>query len=290
MVWSNKQNMQVTDVRTFWQEYPKGNGHTVVGTVLVSQPLYGPAKNMERRLYVYLPPSYFESTRRYPVLYMQDGQNLFDDPLSYSGEWHVDETMEALSQEGIEGIIVGVANSGSMRSIDYSAQKRRQWGGGGGGDAYLDFLAQTIKPIVDESFRTIPDREHTGLMGSSLGGLISLYGLLKRPDVFGFAGVVSSAFWWSEGSLLPFVEKTPFVGGRIYMDVGDSETADVMGRREAYLNDSVRMDALLRRKGYKPEDLLFVIDKGGIHHETAWGRRLPDALRFLLGPISPGRN
>jgi len=108
-----------------------------------------------------------------------------------------------------------------------------------------------------------------------------------RPDVFGFAGVMSPAFWWSEGNFLPIVQKTPFVGGRIYMDVGDNEVPAVMGHRESYLNASINIDTLLRSKGYKPEDLLFVVDKGGIHHESAWRRRLPDALRFLLGPLRP---
>ena len=255
MVNSSLDNIQIANTGALWEFYPTGYGHTVVGTVLVSQPIYGPAKGMERRLYVYLPPSYFTGERRYPVLYMQDGQNLFDEELSYSGEWRVDETMEELSREGIEAIVVGIANTGTTRTFDYSANKHHRWGGGGGGDAYIDFVAETIKPLVDESFRTIPDREHTGLMGSSLGGSISLYGLLKRPDVFGFAGVMSPAFWWSEGNFLPIVQKTPFVGGRIYMDVGDDEVPAVMGHREFYINASINMDALLRSKGYKPGDL-----------------------------------
>ena len=97
-----------------WQDYPTGEGHTVVGTIKVSRPLYGPAEGVKRRLLVYLPPSYYSSEKRYPVLYMHDGQNLFDAAGSYSGEWQVDETMEALSAEGIEAIVVGIANGGSF--------------------------------------------------------------------------------------------------------------------------------------------------------------------------------
>lgn len=273
-----------------WDLYPSGIGHTIAGTVLVSQPLYGPGAGMERKLYVYLPPSYFRSDFRYPVLYMQDGQNLFDEPLSYSGEWRVDETMEMLSGEGIEAIIVGIANTGPQRTVDYSEVKRPRWGGGGGGDAYIKFVVETIKPLVDRSFRTVPDREHTGLMGSSLGANISLYGFMTRPDIFGFAGVMSAAFWWSEGRFEPIIRRTPFLGGRIYMDVGDMEVRDYNGYREAYLDASVKVSSLLRAKGYSPENLRFVVDKGGIHHESAWSRRLPEAFRFLLGPISPTRN
>jgi predicted alpha/beta superfamily hydrolase len=268
-----------------WQDYPSGDGHTVVGTIKVSQPLYGPAPGVRRRLLVYLPPSYYNSDKHYPVLYMHDGQNLFDAAISYSGEWQVDETMEALSTEGIEAIVVGIANSGSGRAMDYSAHVHSRFGGGGA-DAYIDFLIENIKTLVDTSFRTLPDRANTGLMGSSMGGSVSLYGLLTRPDVFGFAGVLSPAFWWSQGTFYPFVEALPFVGGRIYMDVGDKETPDIPGRRKVYLNDAIQMDALLRAKGYTPDNLLFVIEQGGTHHESTWARRLPGALRFLLGPLS----
>ncbi len=268
-----------------WQDYPAGDEHTVVGTIKVSRPLYGPAAGTRRRLLVYLPPSYYKAERRYPVLYMHDGQNVFDAASSYAGEWQVDETMEALSAEGIEAIVVGIANSGRGRLVDYSAHIHSHYGGGGA-DAYVNFMAQEIKPLIDSSFRTLPDRAHTGLMGSSMGGSISLYALLTRPDVFGFAGVMSPAFWWSEGTIFTFVEATPFVGGRIYMDVGDSESPGIPGRRDRYVNDAVRMAALLRKKGYTPDNLHFMVEAGGEHHESAWARRLPGALRFLLGPLS----
>ncbi len=174
-----------------WQDYPHGDGHTVVGTIKVSRRLYGPQEGVRRRLLVYLPPSYAHQNLRYPILYMHDGQNLFDALGSYSGEWQVDETMEALSSEGIEAIVVGIASSGSRRAIDYSAHINSLYGGGGA-DAYIDFMVNKVKPLVDELFRTLPGRPHTGLMGSSMGGSISLYAMLTRPDMFGFAGVMSS--------------------------------------------------------------------------------------------------
>jgi predicted alpha/beta superfamily hydrolase len=150
----------------------------------------------------------------------------------------------------------------------------------------LRFLAGTVKPLIDGAFRTVPDRAHTGLAGSSLGGLISLYGFLTAPDTFGFAGVFSPAFWWTEGTIFPFVEQTPFVPGRIYMDVGTNESPEVPGRPEAYLEGAIRMEALLRAKGYGPNDLWLVIEEDGPHHESAWARRLPAALRWLLKPLN----
>jgi predicted alpha/beta superfamily hydrolase len=270
------------DDSTEWQNYPAGGKHTVVGTIKVSRPLNGPAEGVRRRLLVYLPPSYARTEKGYPVLYMHDGQNLFDEAVSFSGEWRVDETMEALSKEGIEAIVVGIANAGSGRGVDYSAHVHSAYGGGGA-DAYVDFLVREVKPIIDGAFRTLPDRGHTGLMGSSMGGSVSLYAMLTRPDVFGFAGVMSPAFWWSEGTIFPFVKSLPFTGGRIYMDVGDNESPEVPGLREQYLNDAIRMDALLRARGYTSDNLLFVVEPGGEHRDSAWSRRLPAALRFLLG-------
>src|SRR6185369_1285379 len=110
------------------------------------------------------------------------------------------------------------------RSGDYSPHVHSEYGGGGNADAYVRFLAETVKPLIDRSFRTLPDRTHTGLAGSSLGGLISLYGFLTAPEVFGFAGVFSPAFWWTEGTIFSFVEQAAFVPGRIYMDVGTDES------------------------------------------------------------------
>jgi predicted alpha/beta superfamily hydrolase len=268
-----------------WHDYPSGPRHTVVGTIKVSPSLYGPAEGVRRELLAYLPPSYDKTNKDYPVLYMHDGQNIFDAATSYSGEWQVDETMEALSVDGIEAIVVGIANSGSGRAVDYSAHVHSVYGGGGA-DAYVDFLVRQVKPLVDSAFRTLSDREHTGLMGSSMGGSVSLYAMLTRPDVFGFTGVMSPAFWWSEGTIFQLVEATPFVGGRIYMDVGGNENPEIPGRPEEYLNDAIRMYALLQAKGYTPDDLRLVVEVEGTHHESAWARRLPEALRFLLGPLS----
>jgi predicted alpha/beta superfamily hydrolase len=270
---------------TPWVDYPTGGEHTVIGTVKMSAVAYGPTGEA-RSLLVYLPPSYAAGVRRYPTLYMHDGQNLFDAATSFSGEWQVDETLEALSAEGIEAIVVGIPNAGPGRSNDYTPFPHHRLGGGGAA-AYVQFLTGVVKPLIDQSFRTAPDRAHTGTAGSSLGGLVSLYALLAAPEVFGFAGVFSPAFWWTERAIFSFAREAPFTRGRIYMDVGDEETPNIPGLREAYVRDARRMAALLRAKGYGPRDLRFVVEAGGRHNEAAWARRLPGALRFLLGPLTP---
>ncbi len=153
-----------------------------------------PQLGRTRRVWIYLPPDYATSGRRYPVLYMHDGQNVFDEATSYAGEWGVDETLDSLHAAGDPGIIVvAVDHGGTLRVPEYSPWPTRF--GAGEGDAYAAFLANTLKPWVDDNYRTLTDRMHTGITGSSMGGLVSFYAALKYPDVFGLAGVFSPAFW-----------------------------------------------------------------------------------------------
>lgn len=273
--------------------YPRGQ-HTVRGTLKVRRDLYSPELNNRREIVVYLPPSYAAGEQRYPVLYMHDGQNLFDGATSFAGEWYVDETMEGLASQGIEAIVVGIPNNGPRRANEYipfpsPELKDAQ------GEQYVAFIADTLKPLIDRDFRTLPGREHTGIAGSSLGGLISLYAYFRRPEVFGLAGVFSPAFRMGKQGIFPFVQDAPFAPGKIYMDVGTAEgTGLVTGSAHTqrsfadhYVQQVRRMNNLLRRKGYRPnESLRYVEEAGGIHHESAWARRLPDALRFLLAEVS----
>jgi predicted alpha/beta superfamily hydrolase len=256
-----------------WEPF---RGETVVGDVRVLHDLHSPQLGNARDLYVYLPPGHAAGADRYPVVYMHDGQNLFDEETSFAGEWQVDETMEALAGEGIEAIVVGVANGGEERADEYSVARGR-------GRQYLRFLAETVKPLVDDDFRTLPGRETTGLVGSSLGGLISLYGVFVEPDVFGFAGALSAALWWARRAVFRIVERAPFADARIYVDVGEDELPGERAKTRRYVADVRRLVALLESKGYGPDRLRHVVEPRGTHHERDWGRRLPDALRFLLG-------
>jgi predicted alpha/beta superfamily hydrolase len=277
--------------RLMWLDYMADKdpaGHTVVGKLLVQADVYSPQLHNRRDLYVYLPPAYEQNQRRYPVLYMHDGQNLFDAPISYAGEWQVDETLCALRDEGIEAMVVGIPNAGKRRAHEYNPFDHKQHGKGQG-DQYLAFLVETVKPMIDRDFRTLPERDHTGLMGSSLGGLISLYGFFRCPEVFGFTGVVSPAFTFTKEDIYKYVEAAHYIGGKIYMDVGtheigarwDALTFNMASRR--YVESVRRMHTLLRRKGYRDGvNMRYVEDEGAIHNEADWARRLPDALRFLL--------
>jgi predicted alpha/beta superfamily hydrolase len=240
-----------------WERY---DGSTVVGDVRVWRG--------ERDLYAYLPPSH-GSGRRFPLLVMHDGLNLFDEPLSNDGEWQVDETMETLAAEGLEAVVIGVPH-GPARGGEYEGE---------GAAAYLRYLVDSVVPLARESFDVDPRREATGLAGSSLGGVISLHGVYAERETFGLAGVFSPAFFFDGGRLFDVVSNQEPPPARIYMDVGTSESDDEDTNRK-YVDGFERMRTLLDERGV---DLHAVVEEGGIHHETAWARRLPDALRFLLG-------
>ena len=249
-----------------WEPF---TGVSVVGDVRVRRAVEG------RDVYVYLPPSH-GSGRRFPVVYMHDGQNLFDNPTSHSGvEWRVDETMEELAGEGLEALVVGI-------SVDETRQSQYA---GAGAEAYLRFVVETVRPLVAEAFDIDERRQATGVAGSSLGGVISLHALYAHPDVFGFAGVFSPAFWFNDDALFDVVEREPPPDARIYIDVGDREWNDGDDTRGTYVDGFRRMTALLRTRGFDERMLRAVLEEGGAHHERDWARRLPDALRFLLGSV-----
>lgn len=276
-----------------WQDYSSYRNnkyHTVKGDVRVLTGVKSSELNNQRDILVYLPQSYKRSDKQYPVLYMQDGQNLFDAVTSFAGEWHVDETMEALGKEGVEAIVVGIPNAGEKRLDEYSPFTQMKIGGGLG-DQYLSFLTETIKPIIDDTFRTCPDREHTAILGSSMGGYISLYGFFRFPQIFGLAGIMSPSFWFGRGAIYTYIENAPHSPGKIYLDVGTREHGGgrkmMKAHSRRYYASVRRMHRLLVKKGYRPRrDLLYVEEKWAGHEEQAWARRLPAAIRFLLNADS----
>jgi predicted alpha/beta superfamily hydrolase len=280
-----------------WQPYHelyRGNGHTVVGNVQALKRCWSPQLRNRRDIIVYLPPSYTTSTRHYPVIYMHDGQNLFDQATSFIGEWEVDESMEALSQEGLEAIVVGIPNKGPQRLAEYSPFSDPRFGGGRG-DQYLTFIAETLKPRIDRDFRTLRDPAATGIIGSSMGGLISLYALFHRPDIFGFAGAMSPSLWFARGAIFPYIKSYQGTPGKVYLDAGTAEGSNSWANTQSNTKFSQRyaanvreMSTLLQSKGYQPDHtLLYVEEEGAIHHESAWARRLRPALRFFLQTFQP---
>lgn len=252
----------------------------IVGNVRVLAGVDSPELGNTRDVQVYLPPSYAGTGRHYPVIYMHDGQNLFDPSASFAGEWRVDDTLERIASDGIEPIVVAVPNMGVHRLAEYTpfmdAEKR-----GGRGDAYLDFIVHSLKPEVDRRFRTRHERTHTGIMGSSLGGLISLYAFFRHPGVFGFAGIMSPSLWWAGRAIFPYVGRYPRWGGRLYVDIGTAE-----GR--THVRNARLMVRYLRRTADRPRrNLLYVEEKGAGHHENAWAQRFERAVRFLLPQTPP---
>ncbi len=260
------------------REYPlPGTGEPEQVTLEVLPEILSPQLRNYRDLLVALPPGYANDTARYPVVYLQDGQNLFDPKTSYAGDWGLPKILVERARDGYPAIAVGIPNTGRRRRYEYSPF-RDIIHGGGGGDRYLAFLVETVKPLVDSSYRTLPERPHTVIAGSSLGGLISLYGLYRYPEVFGAAGVQSPALWFADGAVLRFVEEMGSLAvGRIHLDVGTEEGGEAM-------LEVRRLRDLLTAAGHvEGRDLSYVEEEGGDHDEAAWGRRFEAALPFLLG-------
>lgn len=257
-----------------WQPYaaatPDGR-LDLPGTLLLAHNVYSPQLRNHRSIVVYLPQRYWqEPLRRYPVVYMQDGQNLFDPATSYAGvTWSAGVAAESLADIGREPIIVGIYHGGRRRIREYNPFS--QWRNGRGA-AYARFVAETVKPAVDISFRTLPGRADTAILGSSMGGLISLYTTYMRGDLFGCCGAMSPSLWVAGGAILKMAPPPSSAGARFYVDNGDQEPS------------AQRLALHLEQAGYQPgRALCYVVGAGEGHTEAAWARRLPGALRYLLG-------
>lgn len=235
-----------------------------------------------RHITVLLPPSYDrEPGRRYPVLYAQDGQNLFDERGSFIGkEWRLDEALARLWGDGRmpDILVVGVANAGVARMREYRP--------GPEGDQYIRFLATELKPFIDGRFRTLRGPENTMLMGSSMGAMISLWGTVTRPDVFGGAAALSPSLQFAD----PLRDR--LISGarpnvRAYLDIGTLEGANRPGGEGApTLLEAFResVDGL-RMLGYREgTDFISRVIEGGEHNEPAWAARLDEPLLFLFAP------
>ncbi len=265
--------------------------NTVVGDLRVWQDVYSAQLDNRRDIFVWLPPSYEQSERRYPVLYMHDAQNLFDRYVSYAGEWEVDECMTALASEGLEAIVVALPNMRERRGLEYCPYPFVNHEGVavvGQGDAYVRFIFETVKPAIDSALRTRPQAPCTGIIGSSMGGLISLYAALAYPHVFGMCGAFSTAYWFGEEALRKTAQEKATYEGRVYLDVGtrEGETIEAWlglepeAAHEAYVRGVRDLRDALHARGCTR--MLYVEEDGALHREAAWAKRLPHALRFLL--------
>lgn len=259
--------------------------HTATKSVTVVTDSFAiPQLGRIRRVWLYLPPDYSTSRTRYPVLYMHDGQNVFDAATSFSGEWGVDETLDSLHSRGDRGaIVVAVDNGGKSRLDEYDPWKNANANlGGGEGDAYVDFLVHTLKPWVDGHYRTLPGPRTTGIMGSSMGGLISLYAALKYPQVFGSAGVFSCACWVADPHIYQYARHVapPSAQPRLYFVSGAFETKD----GEPAANQRRMVDSLVAVGYDTTKDLVSRIPADGKHSEWFWRREFPAAYRWMMHP------
>ncbi|MBW8901767.1 MAG: alpha/beta hydrolase, partial [Massilia sp.] len=240
------------------------------GKVTIVPDFASPQLNNKRALRIYLPPSYQENAaKRYPVLYMHDGQNLFDaKTASYGVEWGVDETVNRLVATGVmdEVIVVGIDNTPD-RIPEYTPCCDPKYGGGKL-NAYDAFIVETVKPYVDRTYRTLPGKATTAIMGSSLGGLASVLIAQRHPDIFSKAAGVSSSFWWNNGAM--FAKVPDHVPVKFYLDAGT---------RDVGLDDTTKMRDAMLAKGYREtDDLMFYKAEGARHNEASWAARVDKPL------------
>ncbi len=256
---------------------------------MIQKSLYIETTKNERTLRILLPEGYEDSKKQYPVLYMHDGQNLFDDKTSYSEHsWKISETLDALYQKEIinELIVVGIDNS-NLRFYEYSpwkgqseVKKMTNADIGGLGDIYADFVVNHVKPFIDKTYRTLPDYEHTMLAGSSMGAYISCYIAVKYPNTFMNVGVFSLASWFNEKDFLDFLSsRTIDSKQRYFISIGQNETSDENTPffNLLYLENSRKLLKLLKSKSV--QDILY-IETDDKHNELAWSKVFVDFIRF----------
>jgi predicted alpha/beta superfamily hydrolase len=227
---------------------------------IVDESFYIPQLDRHRRVWIYLPESYSTSKKKYPVLYMHDGQNVFDEATSAYGEWGVDEALDTLGTRHKEIIVVAIDNGGDKRINEYSPYDMEKYGKGEG-DQYVDFLVKILKPYIDKHYRTKKDEKNTFIAGSSMGGLISFYAILKYPKVFGGAGVFSPAFWITPQLKNIGPEKAKKVKGKIYFYAGQQES-------ETMVTDMLNVFEQMRQ--HSKAKMKTVIRAEGKHNEPTW--------------------
>ena len=258
---------------------PKEKIHTTTSNVkILSENFNIPQLKTTRKIWIYLPPDYETSKKKYPVIYMHDGQNLFDEFSSFSGEWSVDETLNELYKEtGTSAIVIGIDNGGDKRLAEYSPWNNEKYKTIGEGDLYVEFLAKTLKPFIDKTYRTEKQASKTLIIGSSMGGLISLYASAKHPTVFGKAGIFSPAFWFVSKDLNKYLNlnKNNIKNSKFYFVAGKNED-------ETMAPEIENIEKLLLKKSVPEKNIVVKIDEDGTHTESYWKRELKASLIWLL--------
>jgi predicted alpha/beta superfamily hydrolase len=265
-----------------WADNGVGATSTAAENVAVmDEDFFIPQLNRNRRIWIYLPPDYVTSGDNYPVMYMHDGQNLFDVLTSYSGEWEVDETLNFLASQGTKvPIVVGIDNGETYRIDEYTPWSNLQYGGGEG-ELYIRFIIETLKPYIDQHYRTFSDRNNTALMGSSLGGLISHFGALQYQDVFSKVGIFSPSYWFSDSVWLFTSQTGKQQEMKIYQLCGTLEGGNTV-------SDMLRMNDTLVKSGFQQTEIFNKVVTGGQHNEEFWRTNFSEAFLWLFGYGSSG--
>lgn len=278
-VLENSDKSQIVELKISGRSAPKEKKHTTTSNVkILSENFTIPQLNTTRKIWIYLPPDYETSKTKYPVIYMHDGQNLFDEFTSFSGEWSVDETMNDIYKAmGKSAIVIGIDNGGDKRLSEYSPWNNVKYKTSGEGDLYVDFLAKTLKPYIDKTYRTEKQASKTLIMGSSMGGLISLYASAKYPTVFGKAGIFSPAFWFVSENLKKYlnINKNNLKNSKFYFVAGKNED-------ETMAPEIENVSELLLKKSVPAKNIIVKIDEDGTHSESYWKRELKASLIWLL--------
>jgi len=244
---------------------------------ILDEQFYMKSLDRYRRIWIYLPPDYESSGKKYPVMYMQDGQNLFDRSTAFAGEWGVDESLNSLFEQGQEvPIVVGIDNGSGKRIDEYCPWENSQYGGGEGLQ-YVNFIKNELKPYIDSNFRTKTAAEHTTIMGSSLGALIAHYAGLIYPETFGNFGLFSPAFWINPAIFDSALYDNLSKNQRFYFMAGDKESTRMV-------EDMERVFGLLLAHGMDDKQVFMKVVKNGEHNEFLWKTQFKDAIKWLYKP------
>lgn len=265
------------EIHAWSDEFSQNNippKHTLSENVKVMDTaFYIPQLDRSRRIWLYLPTGYFTSEKKYPVLYMHDGQNLFDEATSYAGEWGVDDFLDSIFSSGKkEVLVVGIDNGLQKRMTEYNPYTYQKFGKGEGNE-YVDFLVKDLKQYIDKHYRTLPDKKNTYIAGSSMGGLISLYAVLKYPGKFGGAGIFSPAFWTASGIDSMVLANAKSMNSRLFFYAGAKEG-------KTMLPDMNRIAREIRKHSVSP--VKEVIDPQATHNEAAWRKYFPQFYEWVL--------
>ncbi len=247
--------------------------------------IYISSLHRKATLYIGLPDQYDEHSTRYPVIYFHDGQNLFFKEDSYAGEtWGVQEVFNQKDFPQAIVVALSCAQTGNDRIKEYNVFESRfpshpTWFVEGRGDQYLQYIFNELKPFIDTNYRSLSSREHTYMIGSSMGGVISLEAALFYPNYLGGIAGLSNAFYTSKDQIIKVLKTLPLTLNRLYLDTGDNETGLEM--RDAYLQSNVDIAETI--KTYHPKvNFKFEVISGGKHHEVDWKLRLPGIIYYLL--------